>query len=406
MGKNWPESKTTAAGVRMMQLLHFFVKNYEHVHFASAAASTNKADDLESLGIQTHSILLNSNSFDQWIDGLNPELVVFDRFMVEEQFSWRVRKAAPEAILMLNTEDLHSLREAREKAHDLGQTFSAGHWREHLTTSREIGSLLRCDLNLFVSSFEMAWLKRELIQLEPFCELVPFMYPELTQKQLAELPGFEQRTGFVFIGTGKHKPNQDAIHWLITEIWPLILKQLPQASLEIVGDYWTDQNSRILKKTEGVRFTGQIHDLNSFLAEKRVNVLPLRYGAGIKGKLAEGMRAGCVAITTDQGVEGLLDGLGFPGICINSAQEFAANAVALYLNKSRWEQLVHKIPDFFNANWSEDQGHQILASRINRLHLEYRRLRKNNVLQQTILHHRLRSTEYLSRYIELKNQKE
>ena len=406
LGKNWPEAGTTAAGVRMMQLLSFFCEHAEQVFFGSAAAETLLSEDLQELGIETKRLVLNSDCFDSWIEEIQPLLVVFDRYTTEEQFGWRVCRAAPEAQLVLNTEDLHSLREARQEAINGNSEFRPELWRTHSTTAREIGSLLRCDLNLLVSEFEFQWLHKEVPHLSSSCEVIPFMYPQMRPETLQDLPNFEQRQGFVFVGNGKHHPNQDALKWFIEQVWPLILEQIPNAALSVVGAYWNSHWTQPFRQVKGVVFKGQIDSISSFLAQHRLNILPLRYGAGIKGKLAEGMRAGCVSVSTSQGIEGLLRTRDFAGTIVGSASEFAREAIDLYRNQAHWEEQQSKIPSFFNGNWSKESGGKRLFQRLQELDANYKHIRQNNVLQHTILHHRLRSTEYLSRYIALKNKKE
>ena len=406
LGKNWPEAGTTAAGVRMMQLLHFFCKHAECVFFGSAAAKSPQSVNLQRLGIETKMIVLNSDRFDTWIEEIQPDMVVFDRFTTEEQYGWRVSRAAADAQLVLNTEDLHSLREAREEAVNGSLDFSPELWRKHRTTAREVGSLLRCDLNLLVSEFEQEWIQKEIPGLQAYCEVVPFMYPLLQAEKLVEMPGFEERHGFVFVGNGKHRPNQDGVRWFIQHLWPFIREQIPEATFSVAGAYWNSQWTQQFKKVKGVEFKGQVDPLSSFLSTYRINVLPLRYGAGIKGKLAEGMRAGCVSITTSQGIEGLKTPIDFPGMIKDQAADFVSEAVRFHQDQAQWEHMQGRIPAFFNANWSEEQGEEQLLKRLQELDANYRTHRQNNVLQRTILHHRLRSTEYLSRYIALKNQKQ
>ncbi len=84
--------------------------------FVSAATKSEHSVDLRALGIETAVIQLNDSSFDQFVDQLQPDIVLFDRFMIEEQFGWRVEAACPDAVRLLNTEDLHFLRKARQEA--------------------------------------------------------------------------------------------------------------------------------------------------------------------------------------------------------------------------------------------------------------------------------------------------
>ena len=123
IGLVFPESTSTAAGSRMLQLLYFFLKENYHITFASAAQITPYIDNLESLGIDSVTIELNNTSFDNFIKRLQPDIVVFDRFISEEQFGWRVVENCPNAIRVLDTEDLHCLRQARGEAFKKEESF-------------------------------------------------------------------------------------------------------------------------------------------------------------------------------------------------------------------------------------------------------------------------------------------
>ena len=154
IGHIWPEPSTTAAGNRMLQLLKAFLHKDYAITFASVAAKTKYTHDLLQLGIKEVSIRLNHSSFDHFVTSIKPKIVVFDRFMVEEQFGWRVSENCPDAIRILNTEDLHSLREHRHICIKSKKTWTVGEWLEQDKTKREIASIYRSDLSLLTSSFE------------------------------------------------------------------------------------------------------------------------------------------------------------------------------------------------------------------------------------------------------------
>ena len=131
IGYVWPEPVTTAAGHRMLQLIDAFQEFGYTVVFGSTATRTEYSLDLEAKGVQCVNLQLNHTSFDAFVSDLEPAVVVFDRFMVEEQFGWRVAEFAPKALRVLNTEDLHSLRKAREEVYKRGEEFSVNHWKNH-----------------------------------------------------------------------------------------------------------------------------------------------------------------------------------------------------------------------------------------------------------------------------------
>lgn len=116
IGYVWPEPNSSAAGSHMMSLLRLFKAQQWTVTFASPAQTTEHMQDLNAEGINTQGIALNCSSFDDFIEQLQPDVVMFDRFMMEEQFAWRVEKVCPNAMRILDTEDLQCLIQGRHQA--------------------------------------------------------------------------------------------------------------------------------------------------------------------------------------------------------------------------------------------------------------------------------------------------
>ena len=233
IGQVWPEPETTAAGVRIMQLIDFFIDELFEVHFASTALETTYSYALENKGLLVHQIKLNDSGFDSWIADLNPTLVVFDRFVMEEQFSWRIKENCAQALRILDSEDLHFMREARRMA--LNNNGSAD-FRDHLDNDiarREISSIYRSDLTLIISEFEYDLLTEEFKISEDLLHYLPFMLGNgaAASKRVQEVPEFSSRSDYMSIGNWKHGPNKDAFSYLKSHIWPLIRKEQPQAKL-------------------------------------------------------------------------------------------------------------------------------------------------------------------------------
>src|SRR5690606_19493156 len=158
IGYVWPEPESSAAGSRMMQLIRFFLKDHQ-VYFVTTAAPSPFMADLEGLGVQTGSIELNSDSFDVLLREYLPDVVLFDRFMMEEQFGWRVTENCPGAMKILDTEDLHFLRKARQEAVKDGIEITESSLFSEVA-KREVASIYRCDLSLIISEKEMSILSQ------------------------------------------------------------------------------------------------------------------------------------------------------------------------------------------------------------------------------------------------------
>ena len=154
IGSVWPEPKSTAAGSRMLQIIGLFLRHNYAITFLSAAAKSAFSADLDLLSIATKNIELNAESFDAEMKQLNPDIVLFDRFMMEEQYGWRVLENCPNALRILDTEDLHFLRKAREVAFKQNRSLVFEDYVSDIF-KREMASIYRCDLTLLISKFEM-----------------------------------------------------------------------------------------------------------------------------------------------------------------------------------------------------------------------------------------------------------
>lgn len=152
IGLVWPEPSSSAAGKRILQLVDFFVQKGDEVMFCSSATKTEASDDLSKWPqLKAVNIRLNDTSFDELLKEFQPDFVVFDRFVTEEQFGWRIHEFSPNAMKILDTEDVHFLRKSREVAYKNGKAIDF----DHPMRLREIASILRCDISLIISEVEM-----------------------------------------------------------------------------------------------------------------------------------------------------------------------------------------------------------------------------------------------------------
>ncbi|QWX85305.1 glycosyltransferase [Cellulophaga sp. HaHaR_3_176] len=404
IGVNWPEP-STAAGTRIMKLIHTFLNNKNEVTFASTAAESELSFDLNKLELTKASIKLNDSSFDIFIAGLAPTVVVYDRFLTEEQFGWRVTENAPNAVKILDTEDLHSLRTVRQKLFKNKQDFSVDAWLQEDVTKREIASIYRCDISLVISSFEMQLLKEHLKIDSSLLLHLPFMVDAISNEVFQSYPSFKERKDFICIGNGKHAPNVDAIIWLKTTIWPLIKKQLPEANLHIYGSYFPQQVVQMHKPNEGFYVEGFTADLENTFTNARINLAPLRFGAGLKGKLIDGMRFGTPNITTKIGVEGMAGALPFNGRVSDDAVAFAANAVLLYKSEEQFSIAQQNGKDILNQLYNLDAISERFINAVQTVTENLKKHRASNFIGSLLQHQTMQSSKFMSKWIEIKNLK-
>ncbi|KTF16610.1 glycosyltransferase [Pseudoalteromonas sp. H105] len=400
IGYVWPEPNSSAAGTHMMSLLNTFRAQNWQVEFASPAQKTEHMENLDQYGITTQTIALNCSSFDEYVSAYAPDIVMFDRFMMEEQFGWRVDKHCPTATKILDTEDLQCLRNARHEAHKGNRAFSKSDLHSDIA-KREIAAILRCDLSLIISSFEMQLLAEVFNVDSRLLHLLPFMVD--LQALPTQTKSFSERTHFMTIGNFRHAPNWDAVLYL-QKIWPLIRKQLPAAELHIYGSYPPPKATALHNPKTGFLIKGWADDAYKVMEDARVCLSPLRFGAGIKGKLLEAMIMQTPSITTSIGSEGMHGELPWPGKIENDPHDFANAAVALYQNECDFLNAQKNAHTLLNIRYDKSQLAVDFINKINAIEAELPAHREANFTGQMLKHHTMRSTQYMAQWIEAKNR--
>lgn len=399
IGFVWPEPKSSAAGSRMMQLIELFLTNGYAITFASTAQNLEFSEDISALGVVTKTIELNASSFDDFVKELNPKIVLFDRFMIEEQFGWRVSESCPNALKILNTEDLHCLRQARQLAIKENREFT---WEDLYSdvAKREIASILRCDLSLMVSEFEMELLQKQF----KISKNLLFHLPIFAER-LNEIPTFIERNDFVFIGNFLHEPNWDCVKYLSETIWPLLHKKLPEAKMLIYGAYPSQKVLELHKPKQNFYIKGRADAAFEVIKKAKVVLAPIRFGAGIKGKLLEAMQCGTPSITSSIGAEAMAGELNWNGFVNDKPSEFVEATVKVYNDEKLWQQCQENGFEILNKRYKKSLFEKDFIAEIDSVLVNLKRHREANFFGAILQHHLLSSTKYMSKWIEEKNRK-
>ena len=404
IGSVWVEPNSSAAGKRMLQLITQFLERGYEVTFVSAAQKSEKAFDLISMGVHESFIELNNISFDHFIKKLQPQIVLFDRFIMEEQFGWRVAEYCPKAIRILDTEDLHCLRKTREICLKNNIDFSQEELLKQDISKREIAAILRCDLSLIISVFEIEILKNIFKIEESILMYLPFLFDEIDIHQQQRWKYFEKREHFIFIGNFMHKPNVDAVRSLKNVIWSKIRKDLPKAEIHIYGAYLNQQIEQLHNEREGFIIKGFVEDAAQVVGNAKVVLAPLSFGAGIKGKLTEAMLCGTPSITTSIGAEGMYDEFPWNGFIEDNFADFAIKAKELYLNKPVWIQAQLNGVTIINSIYNKEKNGKLFFNKIHQIEQNIEKHRVSNFLGSLLQYKTLQASKYMSKWIEQKNR--
>ena len=403
IGFVWPEPKSSAAGIRMMQLIDFFLSKGYQITFASSSSKGNKSVNLAAKGIEEKIIELNHSSFDVFISKLNPSIVLFDRFMMEEQFGWRVAQQCPNALKILDTEDLHCLRKAREEAFKDTALLN----RDYLfgkIAKREIASIYRSDLSLIISEAEMVLLKTSFEVPEALLCYLPLLIKNLTPNDISNLPSFTERKHLITIGNFLHAPNLDSVIYLKKYIWPKLRAKLKNVELHVFGSYANDYAKQLQNENDNFFIQGFTPDVDMIMKNAKICISPLRFGAGLKGKFFDAMKNGTPFITTSIGAEGILDPKQIYNFVTDDASIMIDHIVQLYTSEELW-------------SLQQSLGFSILSEKFNKsIHLDKFAYRLNQIIESRhehrlsnftglmLQHHMMQSTMYMSRWIEEKNK--
>lgn len=398
IGAVWPEPNSTAAGSRMMQLIALFQQQGWRVTFATPAVPSPHALDLTAHHLQTATIELNNPSFDHFVSAQQPDIVLFDRFMIEEQFGWRVAEQCPDALRILNTEDLHFLRKARHSAVKSGQPSP-----DLLTdlAKREIAAILRSDLSIIISEVEVDLLVNQFQIAPALLHYTPFMLPPVDDTNWLD---FGSRQHFVTIGNFRHAPNWDAVLQLKQKIWPLLKGRVQEAELHIYGAYPPPKATALHNPRERFFVRGWAADAMAVMQNARICLAPLRFGAGLKGKLITAMQAGTPSVTTPIGAEGMHGQCEWGGVVSADPIQFADAAAQLYRDPKAWQTAQTNGLTILNTRFNATQHGTHLIERITKLRANLEQGRRANFTGAMLRHHTMQSTRYMARWIEAKNR--
>lgn len=402
IGLIWPEPSSTAAGVRILQLISALRYYNFKITFVSTAKLNERSYNLNTLGINTKEIKLNDSSFDVFIREINPNIVMFDRFITEEQFGWRVIESLPNALRILNTEDLHGLRNSRLLSYQKQQEYNIDNLKGNEVFHREVASIYRCDLSLIISSYEYQLLCDKINIPKDLLFYLPFMIDKAKIKNSSELRSFEDREHLVMIGNYKHLPNWRSLLFIKQKIWPIIHKESPKLEFHYYGAY-TDQKVKNLEnKQDKFLCKGSCDNSQEMLETAKICLAPLVFGAGLKGKFFDAMLSGTPSVTNGVGIEGISDCRHWSGLVSENPHEIAAHCIDLYYNKERWlERQNKRIPIL--RNFSSDEFQAIFYNKIIEIQLKLDEHRSQNIIGTILIKNQYNANKYLSKWIEVKS---
>lgn len=268
---------------------------------------------------------------------------------------------------------------------------------------REISSIYRSDLNLVVSPFEINLLTEKYQIPKNKLFLSQFYYQKNNQK----LKEFNQRKDFFMIGNFNHEPNYDSFEYLKKHLWPKIHEKLPESRMFIYGSLMKKECKEWEKDDPSFKLVGHLKDLNK-IQDFRAQLAPLRFGAGIKGKITDSWFHGTPVVTTFIGTEGMKienDRNVWGGFEAKDEKEFIEMSIELYKNEKVWKEKQEIGSRIMRELFDEDDNFEKLIKELKKLIMNYKEKRKYDVTQSLLWNTNMRITEIKSRAIIQKKNK-
>ncbi|MCB1564349.1 MAG: glycosyltransferase [Xanthomonadales bacterium] len=325
-----PQPDHDSGSVRLVNILRLLLEDGCAVTFFAdnRAFVPGYSEALQQLGVE---VLWHPHvDPPKWltVNGARFDLVFVSRHYIASNYLELVRLHAPQAVFAFDTVDLHYLREQRaaklEDRDDLRRTAAE-------TRARELRLIRQSDVTLVVSHVEQELLAKD----------APGARVEILSN-VHEIAGagkpFAERRDLVFVGGFQHPPNIDAATWFVREIFPLVRADAPDIRFHLIGSKATDA-VKALGDVDGVEFHGFVPDIDPYMDGCRLCVAPLRYGAGVKGKVNLSMAHGQPVIATPIAVEGMFVEPGREVLVAETPADFARAVLDAYADEALWNQL-------------------------------------------------------------------
>ncbi|HEV7528636.1 MAG TPA: glycosyltransferase [Solirubrobacteraceae bacterium] len=328
-----------AGSLRMFEIICSLQRLGYAVTFApdNAARLEPYTRKLQRLGVE---VIYGSIDVMPVLEEIGPSLTaaILSRPHPASRWLDSVREFAPAAVVAYDTVDLHWVRESRRFA--LGQTepppsdgkIVAQGPKAAALFELELAMVRACDLTISVTAEERAQILSDV----PNANVV--VIP--TIHEVAEsVPAAAGRRDILFVGSFEHPPNSDAVKYLVREVMPHVWQRRPDIAVSIVGGSASQEVEDLASSRVEIR--GWVEDLDSVMRSARAMVVPVRFGAGVKGKITQGLAAGVPVVTTCVGAEGLDGEDGENMLIADDAEALADRIVRVIEDDTLWSSLSH-----------------------------------------------------------------
>ncbi|MGQ9646094.1 MAG: glycosyltransferase [Thermodesulfobacteriota bacterium] len=359
-----PMFDRASGSLRLFHILKSLIRMNYHVTFIarSPARANFYLPILQDLGIEAYAgdrsglehVGSNEIAPDVDLEKILTErqykIVILDFWNLAEDYLPLVRRYSPASKIIVDSVDIHFLREMREAETKRDGELKAKALRNK---KREMAVYQQADRVWVVTPDDKKAIEG-FIQGKPI-DVIPNVHEKIDDKKI-----YGETKDLLFVGNFNHRPNIDAVHFFCKEVFPSILQELKDVTLFVVGNNPPDEIEALA--SEHIVVTGYVPDLTPYLRNARISVNPLRYGAGMKGKIGEALSWGLPVVTTSVGAEGMGLVDGHDALIADAPDGFAAQVVRLYRDEALWNQLSLNGKRTVESQWSPEAIQKRLVS--------------------------------------------
>lgn len=332
-----PQFDRDSGSLRLFEILKILARR-GRVVFVPLYGKRDKfyENALAENGVETISVL----DFDKIIEENNFDFTVLSRAETADKVFSIIKRVSPHTKIVFDTVDINYVRLEREYKITGEHKFQ-----------READKFKKIEVRLARNS-DSVWCVTEEdknflqnLALNAHFEIVPNIHAVGTRGKI-----FSERANLLFVGNYEHRPNVDAVVYFLDEIFPLILQKLPNVKFFVVGANLPVEI--IERSSETIIVKGFVPEIEQFLENCRIMVAPLRYGAGMKGKIGQALAFGLPTVTTTIGAEGMNLTNEKEILIADNAVEFASEVVRVYQSAELWQRISDESYKYIKRNFS------------------------------------------------------
>ena len=360
-----PEFNKDSGSRRLTEIIKLLLKNKVSVFLiADLKQYKYKSDYIQKfkdLGVNVYQPSIDQKgqlvTKEDFIKLITPKIDVawLHRPTIFSKFQSLVKTVNPNIKLVFDMVDFHYVRLLREYELNKDEALKA---EAEKFLKIELENCKNADVVIAISTTDKELLKQH-FNTDEKVVLISNIHQHIDKSD--NFNSFENRNDLLFVGSFRHDPNSDAVKYLKEDIMPLVWKVIPDLKVNIIGSYITKEIEALA--SDKFKLLGFVDDLNAVINTTKLFVAPLRFGAGIKGKIGQSLEHSLPLVTTNVGAEGFDFGNQKQIMIANNAEAIAQKVIDLYTNKILWEEASNScktILEPFSLKITENQVLQII----------------------------------------------